>query len=289
MIPKLIQISGPIGVGKTTVASAIKRELEAQNLTCVALPEMSKELMEKLKDDVTGDGRKKLVFQTLTTLQRYIQTDSALQEKADVVIVDQGMWAGMVFAAFNVLYNHYGWGVGAAMTELIDSYEAALPPPFLTLWLDAEPEVLRKRVKKRGREAEKAYDKYQLTLLVQLYRSVFRAKLGDFDDKHQHLVYIDASSDLERVVLSAVRVVTSRLGAVPPNPQGEKAPVLHRKEAIQKELPSIFDVLGEFPAQVTGHILRALRVDNADGRYDRTQLVRAVIVPEESEVVELED
>lgn len=157
-------VDGPIGAGKTTVAKMLADDIGAK----LVLEPVEKNpfLTEFYKD------RKKNAFKTqlFFLLNRYQQQQELKQENLfeNLAVCDYTFAKDFIFAGINLspdeqnLYN--------TVYNLLDSQ---LPKPDIVVYLQAGPEVLMQRVKKRGFGFEKPVNIEYLEELTDAYNNYF--------------------------------------------------------------------------------------------------------------------
>ncbi len=189
---RYIAVEGPIGVGKTTLARALCKRLEAR----LVLEEFDENpfLREFYKD------KDRVAFQTQVyfLLTRFKQQEGVLQQDlfARAIVSDYLFAKDRIFAYLNL---------AEAEVQLYERIYELIQPrllkPDLVVYLQARPEVLVERMKKRGREYEMSVDTQYLEDLQRAYNSFF------FHYNETPLLVIDSSeidivnnpADLEEV------------------------------------------------------------------------------------------
>jgi deoxyadenosine/deoxycytidine kinase len=164
MTGRYIAVEGPIGVGKTALARRLATEFGARLV------------LEQVEDNpFLGrfyDDPEKYAFQTqlFFLLERYRQQHELAQQD----LFSQGVVADYLFAKD---------GIFAALTLGADEYQLyqqifqlldrRLPRPDLVIFLEARPEVLLRRIRKRDREWERRVDPEYLEKLTEAFREYF--------------------------------------------------------------------------------------------------------------------
>jgi len=175
---RYIAVEGPIGVGKTTLARALCKRLEAR----LVLEEFDENpfLREFYKD------KDRVAFQTQVyfLLTRFKQQEGVLQQDlfARAIVSDYLFAKDRIFAYLNL---------AEAEVQLYERIYELIQPrllkPDLVVYLQARPEVLVERMKKRGREYEMSVDAQYLEDLQRAYNSFF------FHYNETPLLVIDSS------------------------------------------------------------------------------------------------
>jgi deoxyguanosine kinase len=175
---RYIAVEGPIGVGKTTLAKALCKHLQAR----LVLEEFDENpfLREFYKD------KDRVAFQTQIyfLLTRFKQQEGVLQQDlfARAIVSDYLFAKDRIFAYLNL---------AEAEVQLYERIYELIQPrllkPDLVVYLQARPEVLVERMQKRGREYEMAVDVKYLEDLQRAYNSFF------FHYNETPLLVIDSS------------------------------------------------------------------------------------------------
>ncbi len=162
-LPRYIAVEGPIRVGKSTLARIIAQELHGQ---LIREPEENPFL------DAFYDGEPGAAFQAQFTflIRRYEQL-RALEvgpRSNKVVVADYIFEKDKVFACLNLgdteldVYNRF-----------YNLLHAQVPTPDLVIYLQAKPEVLKKRLKKKNQPGERAISDDYLEEVVKAYEHFF--------------------------------------------------------------------------------------------------------------------
>ncbi len=161
---RYIAVEGPIGVGKTALARRLATEFGARLL----LEQVEENpFLRRFYEDP-----EKYAFQTQLNflLERYRQQ----QELTQVELFQQGLVADYLFAKD---------GIFAALTlgpdefhlyqQIFQLLDRRLPRPDLVIYLEARPDVLLRRLRKRDREFERGIRPEYLERLTEAFRSYF--------------------------------------------------------------------------------------------------------------------
>ena len=175
-LPRYVAIEGPIRVGKSTLARILADRLHARRI-------LDPQDNPHLKDFYQGKPGAALRAQLWFLLARYRQLrDLALEHDPRVVIADYVLEKDKLFATLNLsdqelkLYDqYYEW------------FRPQVPTPDLVIYLQANRDVLRKRIAKRRdpREAELSDD--YLEEVIRAYEHFF------FHYTASNLLVIDTS------------------------------------------------------------------------------------------------
>ena len=158
-LPRYIAVEGPIRVGKSTLARILAERLNAQR---VMEPEENPFL------DSFYEGERGAAFQAqFAFLVRRFEQLQALDlgpRSQKTVVADFIFEKDKLFACLNLndqeldTYNRY-----------YNHFREQLPTPDLVIYLQATPEVLKKRLKKKNAPGEKAVSDDYLEEVVKAY------------------------------------------------------------------------------------------------------------------------
>jgi len=161
---RYIVVEGPIGVGKTSLAKILAAELHARLL------------FEKVEDNPFlpkfYQDRKTHAFQTqlFFLLSRYQQQRELSQQD----LFAQGSVADYLFAKDKIFATLTLSGEEMALyQQLYHLLDPRVPKPDLVIYLQARPEVLYKRIKKRDKGYEKSITPDYLREVAQAYSQFF--------------------------------------------------------------------------------------------------------------------
>jgi deoxyguanosine kinase len=161
-LPRYIAVEGPIRVGKSTLSKILAERLNAQRVTD---PEENAFLRPFY------DGRPGAAFQAQFTflVRRFEQMrELDLGGSQRLVISDFIFEKDKIFACLNLndqeldTYNRY-----------YNYFRNQLPTPDLVIYLQATPEVLKKRLRKKNAPGEKAISEEYLEEVVKAYEHFF--------------------------------------------------------------------------------------------------------------------
>jgi deoxyguanosine kinase len=155
-LPRYIAIEGPIRVGKTTLANIIAERLHAQR---VLEPEDNAFLR------AFYDGERGAAFQTQFSflVERYEQLRAleAGPNSHKTIIADYIFEKDKIFEELAV-YNRY-----------YEIFRDQVPTPDLVIYLQATPEVLKRRLRKKKAASESAIHEDYIGEVVKAYEHFF--------------------------------------------------------------------------------------------------------------------
>ncbi|MGA3210150.1 MAG: deoxynucleoside kinase [Terriglobales bacterium] len=162
-LPRYIAIEGPIRVGKSTLARIVAQRLNAQ---LVAEPE-DNPFLHAFYD---GDPGSAFQAQFAFLIRRFEQLKSldVGPRSRRTVVADYIFEKDKVFACLNLndseleVYNRY-----------YSHFHSQLPVPDLVIYLQATPEVLKKRLRKKRASAEASVSEDYLAGVAKAYEHFF--------------------------------------------------------------------------------------------------------------------
>jgi deoxyguanosine kinase len=162
-LPRYIAVEGPIRVGKSTLAGILAERLNAQRVM---------DLDQNSFLSAFYQGEAGAAFQTQFTflIRRFEQLrDLDLAAPSQRIVVSDFIFEkDKIFSCLNLndqeldTYNRY-----------YNYFREQLPTPDLVIYLQATPEVLKKRLKKKNSPGEKAISEEYLEEVVKAYEHFF--------------------------------------------------------------------------------------------------------------------
>lgn len=161
---RYITVEGPIGVGKTALARRLAADFGSQ----LVLEQCEDNaFLRKFYDD---PGRHAFQTQLSFLLERYRQQRDVYERGVPA----QGLVTDYLFAKDGIFAGvTLNTDEGALYRQIFQLLDRHIPRPDLVIYVEARPEVLLKRIKKRGLEYEKAITKDYLERLTEAFRNFF--------------------------------------------------------------------------------------------------------------------
>ena len=160
--PRYIAVEGPIRVGKSTLANILAERLHAQR---IAEPEDN----PFLRTFYEGERGAAFQAQMAFLIRRFEQLKTLdMANSRNVVVADYIFEKDKLFAYLNLndqeldTYNRY-----------YNLFRNQLPTPDLVIYLQASPEVLRKRLRKKGAASEASINDDYLDEVIRAYEHFF--------------------------------------------------------------------------------------------------------------------
>jgi deoxyguanosine kinase len=162
-LPRYIAVEGPIPVGKSTLSTILAERLNAQRVTD---PEHNSFLAPFYQGEAGAAFQAQFTF----LVQRFEQLRALdLGARSQKLVVSDFIFEkDKLFAYLNLndqeldTYNRY-----------YNYFRDQLPTPDLVIYLQATPEVLKKRLKKKNVAGEKAISEEYLEEVVKAYEHFF--------------------------------------------------------------------------------------------------------------------
>ena len=160
--PRYIVIEGPIRVGKSTLAKVLAEQMHARRVfDCEDNP-----FLADFYDEQPGSAFRAQMYFLYERHQRLTETRS--DENAAPIVSDFLFEKDKIFAYINLdneelkLYEKY-----------FDWFAPSVPAPDLVIYLQAKPQVLRKRVSKKDHPAEREISPEYLAAVANAYEHFF--------------------------------------------------------------------------------------------------------------------
>ncbi len=162
--PRYIVVEGPVGVGKTSLARALVAELQGR----AVLEQVDDNPF--LKRFYQDPAKYAFSTQVFFLLSRYRQQ----QELAQLDLFRQSTVADYLFAK-DAIFAQVTLGPDELQLyqQMYRMLDAGLPRPDLVVYLEARPEVLLERIRKRGRDYEKGLSATYIERIAEAFRHYF--------------------------------------------------------------------------------------------------------------------
>ncbi|MDS4014497.1 MAG: deoxynucleoside kinase [Candidatus Accumulibacter sp.] len=189
-----IVVEGPIGVGKTSLARRLAEYLDGQ--TVLDQPEANPFLTRFYQDQQRFALATQLafLFQRVERLRELPPPDLL----ARPVVADYLLEKDALFARLTLSDDEYG-----LYRRIHDALAPPQPPaPSLVIYLQAAPETLIARVRKRGVEVERGIGDAYLSILAESYTRFFH----NYDAapvmvvNSEHINFVDRDDDFQLLV-----------------------------------------------------------------------------------------
>jgi deoxyadenosine/deoxycytidine kinase len=161
---RYIAVEGPIGVGKTALA----RRLAAEFGSRLVLEQVEENpFLRRFYDDA---GKHAFQTQLFFLLERWRQQ----RELGQLDLFSQGTVADYLFAKDTIFAQlTLGPDELALYQRIFQLLDRDMPRPDLVVYLEARAEVLLRRIRKRGRDYERAVTQEYLEKLTEGFREYF--------------------------------------------------------------------------------------------------------------------
>lgn len=188
-----IVVEGPIGVGKTSLARRLGAHLDAQLM--LEQPELNPFLSRFYDDQQFFALQTQLffLFQRVDRLRELSQADALKRP----VVADFLLEKDPLFALLTLADDEY-----ALYRRIYELVSPRATPPNLLIYLQAKPETLIARVRRRGIEMERRIDDGYLTVLAESYMRFFH----NYDAapvmvvNSENINFVDSDDDFQLLV-----------------------------------------------------------------------------------------
>lgn len=162
-LPRYIAVEGPIRVGKSTLARILSDRLNAQRV-------MEADDNPFLAAFYAGEAGAAFQAQFAFLIRRFEQLRALdLGARAQrAIVADYIFEKDKLFACLNLSDQEL-----ETYNRFYNNFRDQLPTPDLVIYLQATPEVLKKRLKKKNLQGEKAINEEYLEEVVKAYEHFF--------------------------------------------------------------------------------------------------------------------
>lgn len=184
---KICCIEGPIGVGKTSLCIELKKQLENNGINTIFYTEpFNQQMLEQFLSD---PKKYAYAFQLYMLTRRQVIFVQAQYEaqKGSCCLIDRSLIGDYVFATLQQQENNI-------TNEDFEIYKSVYKQfsefkPDVIIYLDSTIETQLKRILKRGRSGENAYQIKYLEKLNSVYKDVLK-------ESFNNTIYIDWNCDI---------------------------------------------------------------------------------------------
>ena len=162
--PSYIVVEGPIGVGKTSLATRLAESLNCESVLEEPSENPFLERFYRSRDQYALPTQLFFLFQRVRQLQDLKQTDLF----SNVRVADFMLEKDALFAQITLDDDEY-----RLYQQVYSQFSIDIPQPDLVIYLQAPIEVLLERVRRRGIDYERLIDKDYLQNLVDAYTAFF--------------------------------------------------------------------------------------------------------------------
>jgi len=193
-----IVVEGPIGVGKTSLARRLGEHLDADLL--LEQPEINPFLQRFYQNQQRYALQTQLffLFHRLDQLRELAQRDLFPRTSGNTVVTDYLLEKDPLFASLTLSEDEY-----ALYRQIYDKVSLQSPAaPDLVIYLQASPQTLIARVRKRGIEMERKISDDYLVLLGESYTRFFHnyAAAPVLVVNSENLNFVDKDDDFQVLV-----------------------------------------------------------------------------------------
>ena len=199
--PSYIVIEGPIGVGKTSLASRL-----AESLSCESVLEQPSEnpFLERFyrsRAQYALPTQLFFLFQRVRQLQSLKQSDLFSHVRISDFMLDKDA----LFAQVTLDDDEY-----RLYQQVYRQFSIDIPEPDLVIYLQAPVETLLERIRRRGIDYERLIDKEYLQHLVDAYTTFFHRYNGSplLIINSTHINIVDREDDYQ-MLLDHIKTVKS--------------------------------------------------------------------------------
>jgi len=184
---KICCIEGPIGVGKTSLCIELKKQLENNGINTIFYTEpFNQQMLEQFLSD---PKKYAYAFQLYMLTRRQVIFVQAQYEaqKGSCCLIDRSLIGDYVFATLQQQENNI-------TNEDFEIYKSVYKQfsefkPDVIIYLDSTIETQLKRILKRGRSGENAYQIKYLEKLNTVYKDVLK-------ESFNNTIYVDWNCDI---------------------------------------------------------------------------------------------
>jgi len=210
--PRLIAVEGAIGAGKTSLVKLLNENYSAK---LILENDGKNPFLEKFYEDRSTYAFQTQIFFLLDRYYQYLEL-AQMDLFNSVVIIDYLFQRDRIFANLNLKGHEF-----QLYEKIFNMLRGKLPRPDLVIFLQAETEVLLRRVKKRGRIYEKAIDRDYLDGVNKAFNHYFfyYSETPLLVINTNEIDFVEKKCDLEQLINKINR---HKIGREYYNPLGSK-------------------------------------------------------------------
>ena len=161
--PYFIAVEGPIGVGKTSLATLLSKHYDVKLLNEIVYEHP---FLDKFYDDIEAWAFQTEMFFLTNRYKQLtdIQTDYLANHQS--IISDYHLFKNLIFSHMTLNESQYN-----KFEQIYHILEEDLPKPNVLIVLNGSLETVTSRIKKRNRHFEQNIDPNYLSTLIDSYRS----------------------------------------------------------------------------------------------------------------------
>lgn len=173
---KIVCIEGNIGAGKSTVCKMMDEYLKSNGIETVMYPEPFNQKM--LEQFLSNQWKYAYSFQLYMLTRRQVCFVQALQQKKEgkCCIIDRSLMGDYVFATVQVELGNMTKDEFEIYRDVYESFNEFKPD--LTIFLEADVDVVINRIVKRDRNGEDKYNINYLNVVNNVYKREITRELG---------------------------------------------------------------------------------------------------------------
>ncbi|MBB5173621.1 deoxynucleoside kinase [Texcoconibacillus texcoconensis] len=203
--PPFISVEGPIGVGKTSLATKI-----SERLNIYLLKEIVEEnpFLGKFYEDIDEWSFQTEMFFLCNRYKQLEDIERYVLQQGKMVVSDYHVFKNLIFAEQTLQQKH-----AEKYRQIYNIITGDLPRPNVIIYLNASLSTLLERIEQRGRAIEKPMDPNYLKQLSDDYETFMNV----FRQKHPHipvlsydgdqLDFIARQNDLETILDDLIQVL----------------------------------------------------------------------------------
>jgi deoxyadenosine/deoxycytidine kinase len=201
--PEYIVVEGPIGVGKTSLATRLAGEFSAEMLFEQPKDNPFLEKFYQSREKYALATQLHFLFQRSKQIQTLTQRDLFHSACVGDFLLEKDR----LFARLNLDDDEL-----SLYEQVYENLSPELPRPNLVIYLQAPVPVLMKRIRKRGIDSEQSIDEDYLEALCSAYTSFFHAYKESplLVVNAEHINYVDREEDYQTLLDHILKIKSGR-------------------------------------------------------------------------------